>query len=265
MIGEALFDSIAVAGNLTDYKWPAGANEKKVMIRERVYLEDENAKKDKTDSPVKSPRAPAMQGMPAMKAQGGGYDLEKSIALDFEALLSRNEVKDEIKSMRMRSNEELDAMKMAKMNAGPRKRGKYKYVYNEQIVDDNPLYSSSFRMATPAAPDHFLRIFGQPGRDRLGDFRNFEASMRQALMMLNGKLTHEAARVGPNESIHGLLTGSEKNLSGAIRQTYLLLFTREPSDQEIKEGLLLLGDSPLEGMADLRWAMLNSHEFKFIP
>ena len=89
--------------------------------------------------------------------------------------------------------------------------------------------------------------------------------MRQALMMLNGKLTHEAARVGPSESIHGLLTGSEKNLSEAVRQTYLTLFTREPSEEEIKEGLSLLEDFPLKGMADLRWAMLNSHEFKFIP
>jgi len=33
----------------------------------------------------------------------------------------------------------------------------------------------------------------------------------------------------------------------------------------MKEGLTLLKDSPIEGMADLRWAMLNSHEFKFIP
>ena len=89
--------------------------------------------------------------------------------------------------------------------------------------------------------------------------------MRQALMMLNGKLTHEAARVGPDESVYSLLKGSERNLSEAVRQTYLSLFTREPSKQEIKEGLSLLKDSPLEGMADLRWAMLNSHEFKFIP
>ena len=89
--------------------------------------------------------------------------------------------------------------------------------------------------------------------------------MRQALMMLNGKLTHEAARVGPNESIHGLLKGSDRDLPDAVRQTYLSLFTREPSEEEIKEGLSLLEDFPLEGMADLRWAMLNSHEFKFIP
>ena len=262
MIGEALFDSVAVAGNLTDYKWPAGANEKTVTVRQRVYLQDEIAKKEKAPPQVPPSKAPGMQ---ARKSKGGAYDLEKSISLDFGALLARNEVKDEIQSMRMRSNEDLEAMKMAMMNTTPTRRGKYKYVYQEEIVDDNPVYSSSFRMATPAAPDHFLRIFGQPGRDRLGDFRNFDASMRQALMMLNGKLTHEASRVGPYESVYGLLKGSGQDLPEAVRQTYLSLFTREPSDEEMKEGLTLLKDSPIEGMADLRWAMLNSHEFKFIP
>ena len=84
-------------------------------------------------------------------------------------------------------------------------------------------------------------------------------------MMLNGKLTHEAARVGPYESVYALLKGTEKDLPQAIRETYLSLFTREPNDEEMKEGLSLLKDSPIEGMADLRWAMLNSHEFKFIP
>jgi hypothetical protein len=265
MIGEALFDSIAMAGSLTDHKWPDGANQKTVLVRQRVYLEDDKSPKGKTAPVLKSSQAPYMQEMSAMKARGGGYDLENSIALDFGALLSRNEVKEEIKSMRMRSNDELESMNMAKANSQSRRRGKYKYVYKEQTVDDNPRYSSSFRMATPAAPDHFLRVFGQPGRDRLGDFRNFEASMRQALMMLNGKLTHEAARVGPYESIHSLLTGAKPNLHEAVRKTYLLIFTREPNELEIKEGLGVLDDSPLEGMADLRWAMLNSHEFKFIP
>ena len=97
-----------------------------------------------------------------MKPQGGGYDLEKSIALDFGALLSPNDVKDEIKSMRMRSNEELEAMTMARMNAQPRRRGKYKYVYKEQTVDDNPRYSSSFRMATPRLPITFCEFSDNP-------------------------------------------------------------------------------------------------------
>lgn len=258
MIGEALFDSIAVAGNLTEYKWPAGANQKTIKVRERVYLDD-------AESAAKKP--PPSTSLPKMKkaAPNGAYDLERSISLDFGALLSRSGLQDEIKSMRMRSNDELEAMSMARMNAQPRRRGKYKYVYRDQIIDDNPIYLSSFRMASPAAPDHFLRIFGQPGRDRLGDFRNFDASMRQALMMLNGKLTHEASRVGPYEPVFKLLQGEEKNLSEAVRLTYLNLFTREPSREESAEGMDLLAESALDGMADLRWAMLNSHEFKFIP
>ena len=137
----------------------------------------------------------------------------------------------------------------------------------EDKVDDNPLYSSSYLMASPAPADHFLRIFGQPGRDRLGDFRDFSASMRQALMMLNGKLTHEASRVGPFEPIHKLLTSKDQDNVAAVKLAYLETFTREPTKEEVEEGLALLTESksPLDGMADLRWIMLNSHEFKFLP
>ena len=66
----------------------------------------------------------------------------------------------------------------------------------ETTIDDNPKYTSAMRMPSPAPPAHFLRIFGQPARDLLGDHRDHSPSMRQALMMLNGKLSHEASRVG---------------------------------------------------------------------
>jgi hypothetical protein len=267
MIGEALFDSIAVAGSLEDFKWPSGANLKTVRKRQRVYLDEEG--KPKASPPAASLPVtgnPAMAPM-ASTASAGGYDLEKTIALDFNALLARDDVKEELEAMRMRSEQELEAMRMAAMQSQPTRRGKYKYVYVEEEVDDNPRYSSSYRMASPAAPDHFLRIFGQPGRDRLGDFRDFSASMRQALMMLNGKITHEAARVGSFERLHSLLVGKKKDFPAAIRRVYLGLFTREPTKEETKEGLAIIRDSEsaLEGMADLRWAMLNSHEFKFLP
>ena len=60
---------------------------------------------------------------------------------------------------------------------------------------------------------------------------------------------------------------SFKDLDAAIRQTYLEIFTREPLADEVKDALSILtsAKTPLEGMADLRWAMLNSHEFKFLP
>ena len=265
MIGEALFDSMIIAGHLDKHKWPEGANIKTVKRRERVYL-DENGEEKIVEAPlIDSPAGnPAMA---AMAAPRGGYDLEKSIALDFESLLARNDVKAELEAMRLQSERDLEAMRMAQMAKAPPRRGKYKYVYMEDKVDDNPLYSSSYLMASPAPADHFLRIFGQPGRDRLGDFRDFSASMRQALMMLNGKLTHEASRVGPFEPIHNLLAGKDQDNVAAVKLAYLETFTREPTKEEVEEGLVLLTESksPLDGMADLRWIMLNSHEFKFLP
>jgi len=43
------------------------------------------------------------------------------------------------------------------------------------------------------------------------------------------------------------------------------VLTRRPSLEEIAEGEVLLAESPLEGMADLRWVLLNSHEFRYLP
>jgi len=122
-------------------------------------------------------------------------------------------------------------------------------------------------MATPAEPSHFLRVFGQPSRQGLGEFRDHSPSLRQQLMLLNGRATHEAARVGTMEALHPLLDGPAQNLEQAVRHAYRELLTREPAEFELEEGLTILraAESPLEGMADLRWALLNCHEFRFLP
>jgi hypothetical protein len=41
-----------------------------------------------------------------------------------------------------------------------------------ETIDDNPRFDSAMRMATPAPPAHFLRVFGQPERAGLGEFRD---------------------------------------------------------------------------------------------
>ena len=152
---------------------------------------------------------------------------------------------------------------MVRKKKSVRRRYKYETVLDE--VDDNPKFSSSMRMSTPAAPTHFLRVFGQPSRDGLGEFREHSPSMRQALMMLNGKAVHEASRVGPYEPLHDLLVGETINLVKAIELAYLEILTRSPSEEELSEGKMILKESPLDGMADLRWVLLNSHEFRYLP
>jgi hypothetical protein len=56
-------------------------------------------------------------------------------------------------------------------------------------------------------------------------------------------------------------------LDAAVRLSYREAFTRDPSAEELAEGRALVQEAanPLEGLADLRWILLNSHEFRFIP
>ena len=193
--------------------------------------------------------------------KGPSYDLESAIELDFDKLLKpQEEVK--IDAMAKMSNEEIEAMRMAEET-----QRDYLDRFVKVTFDDNPSFSSALKMASPAPVNHFLRVFGQPGRSDLGDFRDDSASMRQSLMMLNGRLTHEAARVGELEPVYAMLVGEKADLDKAIKFVYREILTREPSAEDIALGRELLRDaeSPREGMADLRWVLFNSHEFRFLP
>ena len=255
MLGEVLYDSIVVAGHLKDYKWPAGANRKEIRREIRVatgeYMMAENSAEGSMEM---KPAAPAMRG--------DGYDLESSLKLDFNSILTKGE-RSELESMRKESDEEIKAREMAAMQKeADKKVMKYRTETVTETVDDNPRFDSAMRMATPAPPAHFLRVFGQPARTGLGEFRDPSSSLRQQLMMLNGRMTHEASRVGPLEPLHRIL---EKDKGRAVDFAYQEILTRQPTSEEKSDAISLLSDDPHEGMADLRWALLNSNEFRFIP
>lgn len=272
MLAEAIFDSVVQAGHLFTTKYPAGRNLRTVRNLVRVPIED--AKSGKKSSAGKGQVAALLDGESgnAMRAgagamnagatsgSGGGYDLESAIEVNFDALLRDNEKM--VEKMEVMSREELEARRMVEQ-----RNVKYIEKYVESTVDDNPRFASALRMASPAPPPHFLRVFGQPAREALGDARDSSPSMRQALMMLNGKITHEAARVGDLEPIQRLLVGAKADLPAAIRLAYREILTREPNYEEMTEARALLAnaESPREGMADLRWILFNCHEFRFLP
>ncbi len=256
MLGEVLYDSIVEAGHLKNHKWPAGANNKEVTRQIRVPT-GEFTMVENSDAP-----APEMMTAAAPKVRNDGYDLESSLTLDFNSILSTEE-KTELESMRKESDEQIKAREMAAMRKeAQQKVMNYKTETITEIIDDNPRFDSAMRMATPAPPSHFLRVFGQPARVSLGEFRDSSSSLRQQLMLLNGRLTHEASRVGPLEPLHSVL---EKDTARAIDFAYREILTRLPSAEEKSDALSLLSTDPFEGMSDLRWALLNSNEFRFIP
>ena len=263
MLSEVLYDSIVIAGHLTELKWPAGANVRTFTDTVQVPIGPANSKLGKAGA------TPNMvPSMMAMKASSTGYDLEQSISIDFNQLL-KSELQKDLEAMKKLTDAELakqqEMMEMADPANTPRMR--YKTVTVERKVDDNPRFTSTMQMATPAPPAHFLRVFGQPARDSLGDAREHTPSMRQQLMILNGKATHEAARVGTLEPMHRLLTGPKANVDKAIEVAYLEILTRKPAADELETAREIVGTGAvaLEGMADLRWALLNSNEFRYLP
>lgn len=267
MIAESLYDSIVTAGHLFEPKHSPGKNEKTVY--DTVRVPKEGSATIKGGESLTGGKKPAMTAMAGKPAGNPGYELEGAIELDFNALLKDQGDDEEVAldEMKAMSKEEIEAARMVQQRM--MREGSKEYVEKKvaRTVDDNPVFNTSLRMQSPAPDGHFLRIFGQPNRTELGDLRDDSASMRQALMMLNGRITHEAARVGDLEPMNELLTGKKQNLDEAVKFAYVEILTRQPTAEELAEGkeLVQSSSSPLEGMADLRWVLLNCNEFRFLP
>jgi hypothetical protein len=264
-----MFDSVVSAGHLFSQKHAAGDNLKtiKEIVQVAVDLEGKPSG-GSVIAQVQTGGGAAMGGaaMAGGESSGGsGYDLETAIEVDFNKVLAMAAKDDEPKVDMMKVSTEDQEARMVAEQQGRRRKYVDKVV--EKVIDDNPVFASAMRMPSPAPPAHFLRIFGQPARDQLGDHRDHSASMRQALMMLNGKMTHEASRVGKLEPIYPLLVGKTADADAAIKLAYREILTRAPSADEMADARTMLTEaaSPLDGMADLRWILFNCHEFRFIP
>ena len=267
VISEALYDSLVTAGHLSTVKHVAGKNLKTVWRQSRIMKQPGESKPGKLASRSLAgvgKSKPAMKGPKSAPAKG--YDVENAIEIDFNKILKNGgKPTAMVGQMRVKSKEELEAERMAQEMK--KQRAEYFDRFVKSVVDDNPRFGSSLKMAAPAAPEHFLRVFGQPGRSELGDFRDENPSMRQALILLNGRLTNEAARVGELEPLYPLLTGKSANITKAIQLAYREILTRVPTREEIVDAkqVISAAKTPLAGMSDLRWVLLNSNEFRFLP
>lgn len=267
MLSEVLYDSVVTAGHLFEVKHAAGQNLKTVWQPSRIAKASDE--RESVAGQLVAGGGDRPKAMPAKNQLASAtYNLENAIELDFDSILKKEREKEAvaIERMQVMSKEELEAMRM-QQQARERRNVEYVDRFVKATVDDNPSFTSSFRMASPAAPEHFLRVFGQTDRTQLGEHRDQSPSMRQALMMLNGRLTNEASRVGELEPVYPLLVGEKANLSQAIQLVYREILTRQPAKDELAEAKAIVAeaDSPLQGMADLRWLLLNCDEFRFLP
>ncbi len=151
--------------------------------------------------------------------------------------------------MKVMSKEEIEAQRMMQERMMRERAWSTRRRQVARTIDDNPVFNTSLRMQSPAPDGHFLRVFGQPNRTDLGDLRDDSASMRQALMMLNGRITHEAARVGDLEPMYKLLTGKKAELDEAVKLAYLEILTRQPTAEELTEGKEIVRPPPRRSTA----------------
>ena len=114
-------------------------------------------------------------------------------------------------------------------------------------------------LPSPAPNGHFVRAFGQSDRE-LVDNANDQASISQALALLNGNVLHD-------------VTGGMSRLSRSLRgvrpeerldRIYLTMLSRKPSPEESALLLPILQERQiLEGTRLVVWSILNTRQFLF--
>src|SRR5213075_890746 len=124
---------------------------------------------------------PGMKGMAMEKggAPAAGYELEAAIEVNLSSIIDETEDEVALDKMAITSKQQPEAERLLAMRANNMPATEYIEKTVTRVVDENPSFVSSLRMASPAPDGHFLRVFGQPARDQLGDLRDSSPSMRQ--------------------------------------------------------------------------------------
>lgn len=115
-------------------------------------------------------------------------------------------------------------------------------------------------LRSPAPNGHFLREFGQSDRELVQN-ANSDASVGQALMLLNGKTFTQLQN--PYTMISRALRRAETP-DQTIDTIYLSLFSRKASTEEKALLLPVVGANGAVGKGDALWAALNTRQFYFI-
>jgi hypothetical protein len=111
----------------------------------------------------------------------------------------------------------------------------------------------------PAGPSRavFLAPFDDPNSQPV----DFQASIQQALMMMNGKFTEEATSPTKSATVAELIE-SNRPMVRTIEDLYLVTLSRKPRPQEARRLLdfAATGDRK-QVLRDILWSLLNSTEF----
>jgi hypothetical protein len=120
----------------------------------------------------------------------------------------------------------------------------------KQAADAGPLGSD-----TPQA--EFLAAFDDPA----GRPADVQASIQQALMMMNSKFIEQVTARETSTTLSAILGGKAKPAARRIEELYLVTLSRKPRPEEAERLLRHAAEGGKEALADVFWALLNSTEF----
>jgi hypothetical protein len=103
----------------------------------------------------------------------------------------------------------------------------------------------------------FLAPFDDPNSQPV----DFQASIQQALMMMNGKLTEEATSPAQSATVAAVIASS-RPMTRRIEELYLAVLSRKPRTVETQRLLNYAASrDSSQALRDILWSLLNSTEF----
>ncbi len=122
-----------------------------------------------------------------------------------------------------------------------------------------PTSAAAGRPADSSPRVEFLAPFDDPDSQPT----DFQASVQQVLMMMNGKLIEEVTRSSRSTTVAAIIDGQKAGpLAKRIEDLYLVTLSRKPRPHEAKR-LLDYAESheSKQALRDIFWSLLNSTEF----
>lgn len=128
-----------------------------------------------------------------------------------------------------------------------------------------PASQRSIALSDGTIASSFLELFGRPGRDTgLFAERENDATKKQCLHLLNS--SHILGKISKSGRPRNFFKGKPEEVVKRVRWTYLTLYSRFPTEQELKiiqKYVKSTAESREKGGEDFIWALINSKEFLY--
>jgi hypothetical protein len=113
----------------------------------------------------------------------------------------------------------------------------------------------------PVGAESARAVFLAPFDDPNSQPVDYQASIQQALMMMNGKFTEEATGPARSATVAAVI-GSNRPLARRIEELYLVTLSRKPRPQETRRLIEYAAErESKQALRDILWSLLNSTEF----